>query len=136
MKLKSSLTPAVPDLMQELQRTLGRRRTRVVTSADLVLAKEGGGEQGDCQKGEKVTIERSVTNEPVAAISAEDLKDQQGEEGDQGIRRRTRAVTADPVLETGADQIEVPLPDWQATTGGVLTPTQSSLIIFYSSRQR
>ena len=104
-----------------------------MTSADLVLAEEGA-EQGDCQKGEKVTIERSVTNEPVATTSAEDLKDQQGEEGDQGIRRRTWAVTADPVMETGKDQIEFPLPDWQASNGGVLT--QSSLTIFYSSRQR
>ena len=147
MKLKSSLTPAVPDLMKELQRTLGRRRTRVVTSADLVLAEEGGGEQADCEKGEEVTRIRSVTTKPVAAISVEDQigdqqedhqqgGDQQGEEGDQGIRRRTRAVTADPVMETGADQIEFPLPDWQATNGGVLTPSQSSLTIFYSSRQR
>ena len=107
-----------------------------MTSADLVLAEERG-EQGDCQKGEQVTIERSVTNEQVATTSAEDLKDQQGEEGDQGIRRRTRAVTVDPVMETGADEIEFPLPDWQATTGGVLTPTQSSLtLFFFSFRQR
>ena len=110
----------------------------MVTSADLVLPEEGGGEQADCQKGEEVTRKRSVTTKPVAAISAEDQRgDQQGEEGDQGIRRRTRAVTVDPVMETGADEIEFPLPDWQATTGGVLTPTQSSLtLFFFSFRQR
>ena len=137
VKLKSSLTPAVPDLMQELQRTLGRRRTRVVTSADLVLAEEEGGEQGDREKGEQVTGKRSATTEPVAAISVEDQRgDEQGEEGDQSIRRRTRAVTADPVLESGVEEIKVPLQDWQASTGRVLTPTQSSLTIFYSSRQR
>ena len=102
----------------------------MVTSADLVLAEEEGGEQGDREKGEQVTGKRSATTEPVAAISVEDQRgDEQGEEGDQGIRRRTRAVTADPVLESGAEEIK-------ASTGGVITPTQSSLTIFYSSRQR
>ena len=92
----------------------------MVTSADLVLAEERGREQADCEKGEEATRKRSVTTEPVAAIFAEDQigdqqedhqqgGDQQGEEGDQGIRRRTRAVTADPVMETGVDQIEFPL---------------------------
>ena len=109
----------------------------MVTSADLVLAEEEGGEQGDREKGEQVTGKRSATTEPVAAISVEDQRgDEQGEEGDQGIRRSTRAVTADPVLESGVEEIEFPLSDWQASTGRVLTPTQSSLTIFYSSRQR
>ena len=102
----------------------------MVTSADLVLAEEEGGEQGDREKGEQVTGKRSATTEPVAAISVEDQRgDEQGEEGDQGIRRRTRAVTADPVMETGTDENEFPLPDWQASTGGFLTPIQSSVTI-------
>ena len=55
----------------------------MVTSADLVLAEEEGGEQGDREKGEQATGKRSATTEPVAAISVEDQRgDEQGEEGD------------------------------------------------------